>query len=151
MDDLIKISLNKAMALCSQREYCVHDIKSKLQSWDVKNDDAEQIINILRKEKFIDEERYSAAFVRDKFTYNKWGKIKLANDLRMKGISPDTIRNALTLIDPDSYKIALEKLLENQRKKIKAKSNYELKGKLMRYALSKGYETQLIYDLLGDE
>jgi regulatory protein len=149
-DQLYKTSLSKAMALCSQREYCVHDIVSKLKLWTVNLEDTEKIIEVLKKEKFIDEERYSSAFVRDKFSYNKWGKVKLATDLKMKGIPPEIIRNALDRIDPDLYKGTLEKLIGIQRKKIRAASDYELKGKLMRYALSKGFESQLIYDILGD-
>lgn len=149
-EQLYKASLNKAMALCSQREYCVHDILTKLKSWSVKREDAEKIIEVLKKEKFIDEERYSSAFVRDKFSYNKWGKVKLASDLKMKGIPSEIIRYALEKIDPDLYKSTLGKLIETQRKKIKAVNAYELKSKLMRYALSKGFESQLIYDILGD-
>jgi regulatory protein len=150
MDDLFKTSLNKAMALCSQREYCVNDIMAKLQSWTVRRDDADKIIEILKKEKFIDEERYSSAFVRDKFRYNKWGKIKLSAELKMKGIPSDIIRNALELIEPGAYRTTLENLLQIQKKKIKAASEWELKGKLMRYALSKGFESPIIYDILGD-
>jgi regulatory protein len=150
MNDLFKTSLSKAMALCSQREYCIHEIFSKLQSWTVKHDDAEKIIEILKKEKFIDEKRYSSAFVRDKFRYNRWGKIKLASELKMKGIPSDIIRGALELIEPDLYRNTLENLLEIQKKKIKAANEWELKGKLMRYALSKGFESGIIYDILGD-
>jgi regulatory protein len=149
-DQLYKTSLSKAMALCSQREYCVHDIVTKLKSWTVNREDTDKIIEVLKKEKFIDEVRYSSAFVRDKFTYNKWGKVKLASDLKLKGIPPEIIKNALDRIDPEMYKDTLERLLVIQRKKIRSNSDYELKGKLMRYALSKGFESQLIYDILGD-
>jgi len=73
---LFKIALEKAMAQCSRREYCSDDIRNKLSLWGVDNDDIGKILRILISDNFINEPRYATAFVRDKFKYNKWGKLK---------------------------------------------------------------------------
>ncbi len=91
------------MAQCSRREFCCDDIRNKLSLWGVDDDDGEKIIGILIKENFINESRYAAAFVRDKFKYNKWGKIKIESHLRVKKLPPDIISSALNSIDNEQY------------------------------------------------
>ncbi len=147
---LFKIGLNKAMAQCSRREFCVDDIRNKLSLWGLEKDDSDKVITTLIAEKFIDETRYSAAFVRDKFKYNKWGRVKISSHLKSKKIPEKTINEALKSIDNDQYINLLKGLLEGHRRTIKAKNKYDLKSKLLHYGLSKGFESSLLYDILND-
>lgn len=146
---LFKSALSKAMALCSRREYCTDDISIKLQSWKVSESDSDKIIATLIKENFINEKRYAEAFVKDKFRYNRWGKVKIRANLKMKKIQGETISSALDLIDKDQYRKTIEELLANHRKSVKSKNQYDLKGKLLRYGLSKGFESDLLYDIIS--
>lgn len=148
--ELITLALNKAMNLCSQREYCIEDIRSKLSLWGISNDESEKILEILIKENFINETRYASAFVRDKFKYNKWGKVKIAAQLKTKNISGEVIRLALENIDNEQYIKFIGELINGHRRKIKAKNQYDLKAKLLRYGLSKGFESSLLYEILND-
>ena len=147
---LFNAALERAMALCSHRELCSSDIRSKLQSWGLSEDDNDKIILLLVKEKFINDERFTQAFVKDKFYLNKWGKIKIASFLKAKNIPGDVIRTALDTIDNEFYKKTLTDLISDHRHIVKAKSRYDLKAKLMRYGLSKGFESSLLYELLND-
>ena len=149
-DTLFKTALNRAMALCSRREYCTEDISHKITAWGLDEKDSVKIIRILKDENFINETRYANAFVRDKFNYNKWGKIKIAIYLKRKRIPSQMIDAALKGIDDDLYKKTIKDLVFIHRKNIKAKNSYELKAKLLRYGLSKGYESSLLYDILDD-
>jgi len=144
------VALNKAMTLCSRQELCSEDVRNKLLIWGVVKDDIEKIISILIKENFINESRYATAFVRDKFNYNKWGKIKITAHLRAKKLSPDIIRTALDLIDNEQYVKILRGLINDHRRSVKAKNQYDLKAKLLRYGLSKGFESSLLYDMLNE-
>jgi regulatory protein len=148
--ELYKRSLNKAMAICAAREYCISDISSKLRSWGIEEKDIEGIIEILIKDNFINEKRYATGFVKDKFNYNKWGKMKILSGLRAKNISGEIISMALDSIDNDHYKKTLSDLLSSHSRHIKAKNQYDLKAKLLRYGLSKGFESSLLYDLLNE-
>jgi regulatory protein len=116
----------------------------------VEKKDSKKIIDTLVKENFINETRYSEAFVRDKFTYNKWGKIKIAAHLKSKSIPGDLIKTSLDVIDNELYIKTLKEIIFSHRKSVKAKNQYDLKGKLLRYGLSKGFESHLLYDLLND-
>jgi regulatory protein len=147
---LFETALKKAMALCAGREYCRSDIRQKLSTWNVDPSDSEKIISRLVIEKFIDEERYSSAFVRDKFRYNKWGKVKMASALKLKNIPAEIIGNAIGSINEDTYMTALRDMISSQRRRVKAKNQYDLKGKLMRFGLSRGFESHLLYDLLNE-
>lgn len=149
-DNLFSISLSKAMSICAGRECCRFDIRQKLDSWGLSEKDGEKIIGLLVKEKFIDEERFALAFVKDKFRYNRWGRIKISAALRLKKIPETTINSALASIDNESYINVIRSLIGNHRKSIKAKNQYDLKGKLLRYGLSKGFESHILYDLLND-
>jgi regulatory protein len=147
---LYKTALNKMMAQCSRREFCSEDIRDKLQLWGLKSDDTVKIINILIKENFLNELRFSTAFVKDRFNYNKWGKVKISAHLRAKKITDNIIRTALDSIDDEIYKKVLKDLITGHKKSVKAKNRYDLKAKLLRFGLSKGFESHLLYDILND-
>lgn len=149
-DNLYKTLLSRSMALCSKREYCINDIRLRLHARGLGEKDSERIIKILTKENFINEERYARAFVNDKFIYNKWGKVKISAHLKAKRIPSAIISDALNSIDDESYKKTVRDIISVRRSQIRAKNQYDLKGRLLRYGLSKGYESSLLYDILND-
>ncbi len=83
---------------------CNEDIRVKLESWGITDADADKIIISLTAENFINENRYANAFVKDKYHYNRWGRVKIASHLRAKKIGTESIRSALALIDENQYK-----------------------------------------------
>ena len=99
-----------------------------------------RILDRLESEKFIDDERFCRAFVNDKFRFAKWGKMKIAQGLYMKKIPSDVAWRYLNEIDEEEYLSILRDLLASKRKSIHAKDDYELNGKLMRFAVSRGFE-----------
>jgi hypothetical protein len=91
-------------------------------------------------EKYIDEERFCRAFVNDKYRFAKWGKVKIAQALQLKKVSYNVCRRFLNEIDEEEYLSILDSLLAAKRKSVHAENEYELNGKLMRFALSRGFE-----------
>lgn len=148
--DEYKSSLAKVMVLCSKREYCIDDIRVKLNSWGIDENECDKIIKRLISENFLNETRYCLAFTRDKFRYNKWGKVKIAAHLKAKKIHGENIQEALDSIDNELYVNTLNDMLAVHKKHITAKNQYDLKGKLLRYGLSKGFESSLLYDVLNN-
>lgn len=148
--DQYQTALSRAMALCSQKEQCIDDITKKLTAWGISDNESRKIINTLLHEKFIDEKRYAGFFARDKFRFNKWGRIKIAAHLKIKNIPSGIIKEALESIDNEQYIDTLKNLLTEHRRHIKAKNQYDLKGKLLRYGQSKGFENGLLFDLLSN-
>lgn len=124
--------------LCSRREYCVNDIRSKLMKA-LEGDDqkVEEALKTLIKEKYIDDLRYATAFARDKASIAGWGEVKIRYMLSAKGIARDVISQALEEVDDAKASIRLQKLLENKYKTLKADPQCRLK--LIRFAMGRGY------------
>ena len=133
-------ALNRVASYCSAAEHCRAEISEKLQRWGIAYETIARILNQLESEKFIDDERFCRAFVNDKFRFSKWGKMKIAQGLYMKKIPSDVVWRYLNGIDEDEYLAVLRVLLASKRKSIHAGDEYELNGKLMRFAMSRGFE-----------
>lgn len=138
----------KAASYCSISEHCIADVEKKLKNWKVSEPDRIKIIDKLIENDFINEKRYSTSFVRDKFRFNKWGKIKISMALRERKIDNNLISNALNEIDDGEYEELLGRLLKNKEKSIKYEYEYEKQGKLFRFAQSRGFENNIIEKVL---
>ena len=133
-------ALNKVAAYCSAAEHCRAEISEKLQRWGLPYDAIDRILKRLVDEKYIDEERFCRAFVNDKYRFAKWGKVKIAQALQLKKVPYNTCWQFLNEIDEEEYLSILDRLLTAKRKSIHAENEYELNGKLKRFALSRGFE-----------
>ncbi len=136
--------------LCSRSEYCISDIRKKILKDGLTGEDAEKIITALCKEKFIDENRYARMYVRDKFTFNKWGKQKIAYMLKMKQVDQEYIREALENIEEPAYEDSIRNVLTDKSKHIKGKDLFDKQAKLIRFGLGKGFEPNLVYRIVKE-
>ena len=125
-------------------------MRKKLRKWQLPEGAEERILKRLVKERFIDENRYAHAYVRDKFRYNRWGSDKIERMLRMKGISSDDIKDALKEISDDESNETLSTLLKNKIRSVKYKTEYELYVKLLRFAVSRGFTLEHAKHCLED-
>ena len=142
-------ALHRMAAYCSRAERCIYDIRQKLIRWELSADQQNKIILHLQKEKFLDESRYCRAFVNDKSKYNQWGSYKIKYTLKKKNIPEGLIKEALQTIDPKESRKQLHQLLQNKRKTIKGKNDFEIKQKLMRFAASRGFSLDEIEKALS--
>ena len=135
-------------AVCAQAEHCEQEMRDKMKRWEIDATTQDSIIARLVKERYIDNERYARAFVKDKIRYNKWGRRKVQQALWMKRISDDIQQRVLDEIDEKEYLDVLIPLLKQKRKTIKANNDYELNQKLVRFALSRGFDFGIIRQCL---
>jgi len=136
--------LHKAASYCSISEHCVGEVEDKLTAWGISDANKLKIIDYLIAEDFINEKRYCAYFVKDKFRFNKWGKIKISYALKMKKLDRQLIENALNLIDDGEYEEMLATLLKTKLVGLKYEFEYEKQAKLYRFAQSRGFENNVI-------
>lgn len=134
----------KAASYCSICEHCVSEVEAKLIAWGAAESDKDKVVDRLIEENFIDEKRYCSFFVKDKFRFNKWGKIKIAFNLKSKGLDRTLIAEALELIDDNEYEELLSAMLKSKLESLKYSSEYEKQGKLFRFAQGRGFENNLI-------
>mgnify|MGYP001358293715 CR=1 FL=1 len=133
-----KETISRLKKLCSKKEKCIKDIKKKLEEWNINDSDISEIVEILIKENYINEERYVKAYINDKVKFEKWGKNKIIYELRKKGIDENLIHKIINSYDNEEYYKNLKEIIEKKRKILKDDS-YENRRKLIRYLYSKGY------------
>ena len=135
-------------ALCAQAEHCQQEMRDKMRRWELDETAQNRIVARLVKERYIDDERYTRAFVKDKIRYNKWGRRKVQQALWLKHIDSEIQQRVLDEIDEKEYLDVLRPLLKQKRKSIRAMSDYELRQKLVRFALGRGFGFDIIRQCL---
>ena len=136
-------------ALCAQAEHCQQEMRDKIRRWELDETVQNRIVARLVKERYVDDERYARAFVKDKIRYNKWGRRKVQQALWQKRIDEDIQQRVLDEIDEKEYLDILRPLLKQKRKTTKAESDYELNQKLVRFALGRGFGFDIIRQCLN--
>ena len=142
-------AIDKMRRLCSRREYCVSDIRSKLmKELEGVSAKVEAALKILISEKYVDDLRYATAFARDKSAISGWGQSKIRYMLSAKGVSRDVIAMALEEVDTCKASDRLLKLLENKYKSLKGDPQWRLK--LLRFAMGRGYSYDEVNEAITD-
>ncbi len=151
MTEYLKDALRKAASFCAYQERTQNEVRKRLDKWDIYGDDAEELIAELITQGYLSEERFATAFAGGKFRIKGWGKRKITQELQQRGITGYNLNKALAEIKPADYKATLTDLLDKKRRQVRDDNPLIVKQKLVRYALSKGYESSLIWEVLGAE
>jgi regulatory protein len=138
-----EVALGKLAALCSRAEQCTSYCRDKLSQWNVPLEAAERILAHLVREKYVDDRRYALFFAKDKHSLSKWGKKKIEQHLIRKKIPKAYIESPLREIPDEGYSHQLETLLLSKLKSTKGKNLFDLKAKLFRFAVGRGFEGNL--------
>lgn len=141
-------ALVKAEAWCAYQDRCQQEVRDKLYSWGLSEEEVENVISELISRTFIDEERFAIAFAGGKFRIKKWGRVKIRLELKRKRISDYCIRKGMAVIDPDDYIETLRKLAEKKSRETKEKHPLKKKYKVMTYLISRGFENDLVRDVV---
>lgn len=131
-------------AACAQAEHCQQEMLDKMRRWGLDESEQASVMERLVKGRYVDDERFCRAFVRDKIKYNKWGRRKVEQALWMKRIDEHISKPLLDEVDDEEYLSILRPMLKQKRKSIKAKSEYELTMKLIKFALGRGFTMDII-------
>lgn len=141
----------KIEAYCAYQDRCHYEVSNKLSQWGISGEQKEQLIADLIANRFLDEERFAESYVSGKFHIKHWGKIKIRQQLKSKFIPEYCIQKAINQIDREDYYATLKQLAERKSNELKSeKDSWKKKAKIMRYLASKGYEQDLIYDVVSE-
>ena len=146
-----KEAYSYASELCSRQERCSSHIKDKLTKFEIAHEVITQVIEKLKSGRFLDDTRYATYYTKDKYRFQKWGRIKISYHLKAKNLTAETISEALETIDEDEYVLNLQHLLDSAKRKSKEVSKYMRDAKIVKMAAAKGYEPNLIYKLIKIE
>jgi len=146
-----KEAYQKLTDLCARGEHCQHEMTEKMRRWGVSDEEQAQVMARLIDERYVDDARYTHAFVYDKIRYSKWGRRKVEQALWMKHIDATIIRQELDAVDDEEYTAVLKPLLCQKRRSTKASSDYELNMKLIKFAISRGFTMDIIKQCMDVE
>ena len=140
-------------ALCARSEHCQHEMTEKMTRWGLDEEAQARVMQRLTAERYVDDERFARAFVKDKVKYNKWGRRKIEQALWMKHIDEAIRQQVLDEVDDATYLTVLRPMLQQKRRSVKAANDYEQNQKLVRFALGRGYTMDVIRQCLdtGEE
>ena len=137
-------ALEKLMAYCSKMERCESDIKKKLYNWGVDPKKTAGILEELKKNSFLHSQRYIESYIRGKYYYNKWGRVKIRFNLNLKGFEENEINNALdNFFDSVNYEEMIMEQIIRKNQSLTIEDSYQRKSKLIHFGQSRGYETEL--------
>lgn len=151
MTESIKDALRKAALFCAYQERTQQEVRERLKEWGVWGDDAEEVIAELIQQNYLNEERFAKAFAGGKFRVKSWGRRKIKQQLQQRGITGYNLDQAMKEIAPADYRATLAELLDKKRRSLRDDNPLVVKQKLVRYAMSKGYESDLIFSVLGGD
>lgn len=139
---------SKIAKYCAYQERCHQEVRDKLYSYGLMPDDVELLIYELIQHDFVNEERFSISYVRGKFIYKKWGRVKIRMELKKRKISDYCIKKGMQEIDGDKYEEVLLGLLKKKIESLKAIKGYQKNYKAAQFVMNKGYEGDIVWALI---
>jgi regulatory protein len=137
----IQQALEEMRRYCDKSERCESEVIAKVRSWGFTLEEAMEVHAQLIIQGFVSERRYAEAYAHDKFKFNRWGQRKIEMELRRKGISARNIKDALARLEKEDELAIIRSLIQKKEPQLKGLQLYQKRIKLMRYLLSKGFET----------
>jgi len=137
---------DKISAYCAYRDRSQVEVREKLESYGLIPEAVDQIITELIQDKFLDEERFARSFVRGKFNIKKWGRLKISQALYPHQLSDYVKRKAFSEINEEQYLLTLAEVVSKKKKSARAPSLFQKRGKLAQYAISRGFEPELVWE-----
>ncbi|MFN8348049.1 MAG: regulatory protein RecX [Spirosomataceae bacterium] len=147
MTERQKQILLKLASFCAYQERTLKEVRQKLREWEIEEEEAQPVIEELKQQNYLNEERFARAFAGGKFRVKKWGKLKIKQEMKLRGLSNELIQKALTEIDGDAYEEVLRDLLTKKARGLRGEP-LTVKQKLVRFALSRGFESDIVWELL---
>ena len=136
---------SKITKYCAYQERAHAEVEQKLYSYGLFSDQVQEIMAWLITENYLNEERFASAFSGGKFRLKKWGKIKIKQHLQLKKVSEYSINKAILEIEEEDYVNTMHQLIRQKWRSVSADNIYELRNKVARYVIGKGYEPEKVW------
>jgi regulatory protein len=147
-----RLMLQKAASYCAYQERTQDEVKQRLKKWNVWGEEADEIIAELISMNYLSEERFAKTYAGGKFRVKNWGRMKIKQELNRRGLSEYSIASGMKEINDEAYLSGLQDLLAKKKILLEKTETdkFKLKQKLARFALGKGYESELVWKVVGE-
>ena len=138
----------KALRYCAYQERSHQEVKNRLYELGLPSSTVDELLAYLITEGFLNEERFAKSFAGGKFRVKKWGRTKIAHALEIKGLTKNCIKLGLKEVDEADYRHTLEELLKLKISNLRERNVFMARDKVSKYAIQRGYEPDLVWDML---
>ena len=147
-------ALKKTAGYCAYQERTISEVVSKLDEMEdemeLEKGEAERILQTLQDQDFINEKRFVESFVKGRFNLKRWGRIRIRQELKMRGIANQLIQDGLELLAPEEYQDTLLHLAERKWKLTNEENLYKRKTKVVRFLVFRGFEPDLVWEVVEE-
>lgn len=141
-------ALKKLQRYCAYQDRCHSEVRSKLLDLGIYGDELEEVIAELITDNFLNEERFARSYARGKFNIKKWGRNRIKQELKRRHITAYCLRKAMEEIDEEDYQKSLETLIRKKADQMTKPFSFQNKQKLAAFVIRKGYESNLVWEVL---
>ena len=113
------------------------------------NEIINELVEKLKKEKYLDDNLYASYYVVDRIKMSNDGPYKIMKDLEKKGICIEYINNSIIKFNDKVQQDKIDKLINKQIKSNHNKSSILLKKKILEYLINLGYDRSIILSRLN--
>lgn len=134
---------------CAYQDRCHRDVWEKLREYALDEQEKENIICRLIEDRFLDEERFARSFVRGKHRFKQWGRLRLERELRLRGIHPRLVAEALDEVPEEEYRETFRELFRARAREAGGVETRAQMAKVYRFMVSKGYDPEWVWQALN--
>ena len=145
-----EIAKSKITRYCAYQERCHSEVKEKLLTFGITDEEVDELLVYLIRENFLNEERFARVYAGGKFRMKGWGRIKIRAALGKKGLGENCIRLGLRELADEDYLKCLEKLLLGLLDQKEQANLFLARNKAAQAAIRKGFEPELVWRRLRD-
>lgn len=148
-DNKICILVNASIKYINVRLRSIKEIKDYLLKKEEDTDLIDEVISRLMKMGYLDDRRFTEAYIKDKLNFTSWGDYKIINELNKLGISSLDIEDNIDLLNDDILNERMRKIIDKDIRTNKKYSGLKLKNKIYNHLLTNGYSKEKVISLIN--
>lgn len=149
-DNTICILVDTSIKYIDRRLRSINELRDYLKNKEEDTIIIEEVIDKLIDYKYLDDDRFTKAFIKDKLNFTNWGDYKIKNELKRLGVNEEIIYNNMTSIDDNIYYERINKIIDKDISTNKKYGGIKLKNKIYNHLLTLGYSKEKVISIINN-
>ena len=149
-DITICILVDTSVKYIDRRLRSINELRDYLKNKEEDTIIIEEVIDKLIDYKYLDDDRFTKAFIKDKLNFTNWGDYKIKNELKRLGVNEEIIYNNMTSIDDNIYYERINKIIDKDFSTNKKYGGIKLKNKIYNHLLTLGYSKEKVISIINN-
>ena len=149
-DNTICMLMDTSVKYIDRRLRSIKELKDYLKNKEEDTTITEEVIDKLIDNKYLDDDRFTKAFIKDKLNFTNWGDYKIKNELKRLGVNEEIIYNNISNIDNNIYYERISKIIDKDISTNKKYNGIKLKNKIYNHLLTLGYSKEKVISIINN-